>query len=313
MTGLVKVILKSSNETRTSTSSVSDDGSLTFSAAANTKYQITYYLMASGPASGGWKCGMNVPSGSTGYFGSTFDYDDVSSSWGSRSVGSTKSSTALLSGTVPASSMATSGRTGIGIRAAVETSSTAGSITLQWAQNSSNASATTIYQNSFMIVETVSGSGGTVVSTAPSSGDLIYGSTSLTDLTGVSASLASNEVVLVTAYLNTVIPSNTPDLKIGWSYPSGCTGYWGWGSSFTSTAGGYFIGPTGTVTSLAAESGTMASGHYSGRRSGLMVVGIFINSSTSGTLQLRVAQNSSSASSIQVYGEGTFMQTYRTT
>ena len=83
----------------------------------------------------------------------------------------------------------------------------------------------------------------------------------------------------------------TPDLKVGWSVPSGTTMVWG----------GYIADTTGAVTSVAAltQSSVQAIGG-SGSNIYQFFNGVVVTSTTAGTLQLQWAQNSANLSDSKI-------------
>lgn len=83
----------------------------------------------------------------------------------------------------------------------------------------------------------------------------------------------------------------TPDLKVGWSVPSGTTMVWG----------GYIADTTGAVTSVAAltQTSVQAIGG-SGSNIYQFFSGVVVTSTTAGTLQLQWAQNTLTASDSKI-------------
>ena len=126
----------------TSSTTLQDDNDFSFSLKANTTYAINATNIVSAPSSGGIKWFFTLPSGASGRAsakcasGSTVDFDI--------SVGGS------ISGTIsPTGSDADLRFIGY------VTTTTAGTIIFQWAQNTSNATATYIERGSTMILTEV--------------------------------------------------------------------------------------------------------------------------------------------------------------
>lgn len=141
-------IVKQALEGVTSSTVYQDDDELIVPVEANAKYIIRFHLVANGATGGDIKCRFSVPSGTTGL------------RWAiGPTVGSTdRENTNMVSavhafttdrpyGTVAASNQ------GITIveTLTVVTSSTAGNVVLQWAQNTSSATQTNIQDGSFVV------------------------------------------------------------------------------------------------------------------------------------------------------------------
>lgn len=134
-----KIIYKSSDETVNGSDTLQDDNELTFAIGANEKWAFTIYLRTSSGATPDFKYSLSVPSGATFTFWSTYNVTQVSNLGG----GYTDKAVVDGSGSFPIGSDIANG--------SVINSSTTGSVTLQWAQNTSNASDTKLLAGSYII------------------------------------------------------------------------------------------------------------------------------------------------------------------
>jgi hypothetical protein len=138
--------VKTSRETVTSSTTLQDDNDFTFELKANTTYAINSTGVFSAPSSGGIKWAFSAPSGSSGRLfihslnassGEYFDVDILTGAGNSAAaIGATSFFTTIMHGFIT-------------------TSSTAGTFTFQWAQNTSNATGTYIERGSTMILTEV--------------------------------------------------------------------------------------------------------------------------------------------------------------
>ncbi|MET8585734.1 hypothetical protein ABZX39_33425 [Streptomyces collinus] len=152
---------RTSDATKTSNTTPANDSQITFSVDANAVYVVDGLLMYSGPgdiivgwatptgAAGTWQGmgnGISVVSGTN----TNGTQQDAVSTWGytvrteSTDIGSTRNYGGI-----------TSTAFGIQIRGLLRVGSTAGTFALQWAQGTSNATATTLYTDSHIRLEKV--------------------------------------------------------------------------------------------------------------------------------------------------------------
>lgn len=122
---------------------------------------------------------------------------------------------------------------------------------------------------------------------------LTVSSTTLQNVTGLSASVAANTTYVLDAVF-LYDTGTTPDIKFAFTFPSGATlsyapdGYLSSGTNFESYHTGSYRQASGTAYAVAGlGSGTVVSS---------TVTGVLIVSSTAGTLQVQAAQNTSNAS-----------------
>lgn len=120
-------------------------------------------------------------------------------------------------------------------------------------------------------------------------------STTLTDVTGLSASIctASTEVWQFSLWLRMTAANATADYKFAWTFPTGVTMSWQSIDSFNAPA------PGGTPTGEKVQTDTYPSGSFNGT-SLIQFAGFVYCSTTSGTLQFQFAQNTSNGSDITV-------------
>ena len=152
---------RTSNDTRTSTVTPTNDTQLTWTVDANAVYAIEGVLFYSGP--GDFLMGWTFPTGSAGTWnglgngttvvsgtGGGGTQQDISSSWGYTMRSET---TDLVDnrtyGGIAATSFA------VHVRGTVRVGSTAGTFALKWAQGTSNATATTLYIDSRLTLEKI--------------------------------------------------------------------------------------------------------------------------------------------------------------
>lgn len=132
--------VKTADETVTSSTTLQNDDHLFVSVAANTTYLLELDFVFSANASGDLKTTFTVPSGTTGSLNMTSD--------AGTSTGVSMTSTAVWDGTGTDEQARIFGR--------VVTSSTAGTVRLQWAQNASFGTGTIIRNGSFLRITRIS-------------------------------------------------------------------------------------------------------------------------------------------------------------
>lgn len=137
---------KTSNESVTSSTTFQDDNDFFLSVEANALYVVELYLSIVGNTSGDFKMQWTVPSGTDGIrwrqtlvTGAAADTDNKSQI---DTISGGSSASGVLSTTSP--------RAFLSEIMSVDTAGTSGTLTLQWAQNGSNANPTTIQAGSFM-------------------------------------------------------------------------------------------------------------------------------------------------------------------
>ena len=133
--------VKSANQVINSTTTFVNDADMRFAVAANSLYEFHVYLRYSTPNGADWKSSFTVPAGASAHFsryglnasGTFVGGDDFTDA-------STVTSQGLGAGTQQSANFF----------GWVVTAGTAGNLIFQWAQNTSNAGNTTLYQNSYL-------------------------------------------------------------------------------------------------------------------------------------------------------------------
>lgn len=146
--GDITVVRKTADESVASSTTLQNDDHLTFPIGANETWVVKYVLFLTGSDAGDFKSVLGAPSGATGWRGgigpalAATSAEDAASRFivlGDLGTGT------LVFGTT------TNGTVTAVIRAVVINGSTAGSVTLRWAQNTSDATATRVRQNSHLV------------------------------------------------------------------------------------------------------------------------------------------------------------------
>jgi len=138
---------KSVSTSRASTTTATADPELQVQTAANAEYGFAAYIRYSGGQTGDFKCTFTGPSGSSG-------------SWGARTMSTTAAAATDASdairtplGTTKAiGNISTTAGQIINVQGRLITSSTAGTFSFDWAQNTSDATATLVEADSFFIL-----------------------------------------------------------------------------------------------------------------------------------------------------------------
>jgi hypothetical protein len=152
---------RTSNATKTSNTTLATDTQITFAVDAGAVYTVEGLLLHSGP--GDFKMGWTFPSGTDGTWqglgngvtvisgtsgGGT--QQDTSSTWGyAVRTESTDLASPRTYGGIAANGY------GVQVKATVRVGGTAGTFALQWAQGTSDATATTLYLDSYLTLERV--------------------------------------------------------------------------------------------------------------------------------------------------------------
>ncbi len=127
---------------------------------------------------------------------------------------------------------------------------------------------------------------------------LATSSTTLQDVTGLSVSVPASSIYIVDVMIAFIANSSTPDIKIGFTFPSALLRLGAVGGSAINTSGvasdlsmafGTFTSGS-TVRTFAADTGTAAT---------VIMRGI-LDIGTAGTFQVQAAQNASSADTVTV-------------
>lgn len=148
-----RFVQKSSTTARASTITITNDPHLTMTVEANATYEFNFVLFISGDPAADVRLGLTHPTGTTYRWGQIAP----SQIWGA----GTGDGVLTSSGQIGSGSSSGPTFTGVtatgtpllhGLRGTVATSSTSGSLTLQWAQVTSNVNATEIRQGSYLVM-----------------------------------------------------------------------------------------------------------------------------------------------------------------
>jgi hypothetical protein len=147
---VIRAVVKGADESVTSSTTLQNDDALTMAVAANTTYLLDGLLMWIGNTTGEIKFALTSPTGSTVHFAIAGPNNAIADGSGAASgewlpvQNSTTSPTTSLN--LGASTIMTHGQ----LRGTLITGANAGSLTVQWAQQVSNGTATTIKAGSWM-------------------------------------------------------------------------------------------------------------------------------------------------------------------
>ena len=138
---------KTSDESVTSSTTLQNDNELAVAAAANCTYAVTCFVKYDGGTLGSsdLKAAFTVPAGAT--FLWAVSNKDTS---GNPNVGGFLTTGAVAAGTAGLGTFRTLVVTGT-----LAVSSTAGNLQLQWAQQTSSGTATTVYANSWLLAQRI--------------------------------------------------------------------------------------------------------------------------------------------------------------
>ncbi|WP_185921776.1 hypothetical protein [Streptomyces sp. WAC06614] len=159
LSALTQTVVKSADESRTSVTTVSDDGHLFTSLEANSVYRFNSTLLFDGPEAADVTITYTVPSGATGGWapyagtlGTTVPDGSAQLKVAARQYGSASDIGVMASSASLAGIIATP-------RGIVTTGATPGLLRLRWAQQTSNASPVVLRAGSLLEVVKVSGGG----------------------------------------------------------------------------------------------------------------------------------------------------------
>lgn len=137
-------IRKTASESVTSSTTLQNDDALLFAVGANQVWTLDLVLFVDGATTGDIKLGVTVPASTTYQIGGLGNIVAASG------IDSDEHNATLTTGTISFGTAGTGTTTMIIARGTLATSSTAGSVTLQWAQDTSDATATRVLANSFL-------------------------------------------------------------------------------------------------------------------------------------------------------------------
>jgi hypothetical protein len=139
-------VVKSADESVTSTTTVQNDDHLVLPVLASTRYWLEAFLIYDGAVGGDIKLGWSFPSGATmrWYGGGMADSATVDNN------AATNQFCSAINQTMPFGCFATANPDAVHIRGNLLVASTAGNMQLQWAQLTSSGTATKIYAESLL-------------------------------------------------------------------------------------------------------------------------------------------------------------------
>lgn len=149
----VRVIKKAATESVTSSTTLQNDNDFSVTLDAGKVYRIEIYLSIGGATAGDIKFAWAVTGGVAQYtsrhaVGPTIGVADITNT-------SMRAGVHNLSTSVPVGVEATAGSHQENFLVETTTSGTSGTLTLQWAQNTSNATASTVGASSYMVITEV--------------------------------------------------------------------------------------------------------------------------------------------------------------
>ncbi|SFK92779.1 hypothetical protein SAMN05216275_14174 [Streptosporangium canum] len=147
-TSQVSFVRKTSDTARSNAASQTADPHLTLAVAANSTYLFDGFLIYSGPTAADFAFGFTLPSGATSQFAAHTLADTAGATYGDIDMRVYAPPSVFFMGA--AASNAASMPRGI-----IRTGGTAGNVTLIWSQVIGNASATTLYADSYIRLEKV--------------------------------------------------------------------------------------------------------------------------------------------------------------
>lgn len=153
--GFRSFVRKTSDESVTSSTTLQDDNQLTLAVSANCTYAFRVWIMATDAtdANGDIKFAFTFPTGAVCHFSGKGPHSLLAS--GAFGDGEYIARNTATSGSTVATYGLTTSVIGIELTGLLIVSGTAGNLQLQWAQNSSDANATTVQSGSFMTLERV--------------------------------------------------------------------------------------------------------------------------------------------------------------
>jgi hypothetical protein len=145
---LTDVTVKASTESVTASTTLQNDDELFTSVAASATYDVRVYLLHSSGTAGDIKVGWTAPTGSVLTWGVQGAHTGSTSS---SQVADVNMQTRTIGETASFGGGSSTGTTAV-IYGSLTTSTTAGTLQLQWAQDASNATATQVRAGSALIV-----------------------------------------------------------------------------------------------------------------------------------------------------------------
>ena len=146
------MVRKTSAESVTSSTTLQNDDALVFAIGASENWAITFHVFFRSVAAGDIKIGVTVPSGAAGTLtgiGPALGTSDVQDT----NVAISNTGNTDFSGTLSFGAIASGSYSYAQINILVVNSTNSGNVQLQWAQNASNGTATTVYTHSHGVAQ----------------------------------------------------------------------------------------------------------------------------------------------------------------
>lgn len=150
--GMNGFVRKTGDETVTSSTVLQDDDHLLATVVANATYEFRLVAFYDGGTTGDIKLGFTVPASSTliwGINGATAGVSNIANATANWTVTTASGGSAVVGANGAATKMI------LRAEGLLRTAGTAGTLQLQWAQSSSDATATTLFTDSYLIVRRV--------------------------------------------------------------------------------------------------------------------------------------------------------------
>lgn len=146
----ISLVRKTADESVTSSTTLQNDDALLFAIASSEVWVVEFVLFVVGNTSGDVKLAVTVPASASVYYGIV-----ANSIPGSGYVAGSSNSATATSGDEKSADVMTSPGVVLVIKGYVANSTTAGNVTLQWAQAASSGTATTVKAGSHLIAHKV--------------------------------------------------------------------------------------------------------------------------------------------------------------
>lgn len=146
------IIRKTSDETRTNTTTLTNDAALLFAASANSTYAIKLFLLYDSSQAADFNYNFSLPAGATGWKSSIASGNTTTICAGSTSVTYSYNDIVQQNNNVGGAGTGTANICTAMIEGTIVTAGTAGMVNFKWAQATADASTSTVRANSWMSV-----------------------------------------------------------------------------------------------------------------------------------------------------------------
>ena len=290
--GRITYIQKASLENVTSSVTLQDDDDFSFAAKANTDYDIEVFAIVDGPTAADFDWAWTVPASSTGWH--TGHRLSTTATTATDSIGTSAVSTFT--------SERNAGLAGDGtfvlirILAHVQVAGTAGNITLQWAQGTSDATATTMNADSWMRYSEIATTTWTTEVIVKAADETVTSSTTLQNDDHFTFECLANTdyIVEINAFVDGAAAAS---LKWNWTVPTGGTGWSGGPRALTQVSNDF--DDTATEDFGGDEVGSINDAGFVS----MQITSIIRCAGTAGTVTWQWAQNASNATGTTVHSK----------